>query len=38
MTESDVVGELRSGMTIGVGGWDSHCESMLLIRAMLHST
>jgi glutaconate CoA-transferase subunit A len=23
MTEADVVGELRDGMTIGIGGWGS---------------
>ena len=37
MTEADVIGELRSGMTIGIGGWGSRRKPMSLVRAMLHS-
>jgi glutaconate CoA-transferase, subunit A len=37
MTEEDVVGRLRSGMTIGIGGWGSRRKPMSLIRAILRS-
>ncbi|WP_117211499.1 CoA transferase subunit A [Allorhizocola rhizosphaerae] len=37
MTIDDVVGELRSGMTIGVGGWGSRRKPMALIRAIVRS-
>ena len=37
MTEEDVVGELRDGMTIGVGGWGSRRKPMSLIRAIARS-
>jgi len=37
MTEDEVVGELRSGMTIGIGGWASRRKPMSLIRAILRS-
>ena len=37
MTEGDVVGRLRSGMTIGIGGWGSRRKPMSLIRAILRS-
>jgi glutaconate CoA-transferase subunit A len=37
MTEADVVGELRSGMTIGVGGWGSRRKPMSIIRELLRS-
>lgn len=37
MTERDVVGRLRSGMTIGIGGWGSRRKPMSLIRAILRS-
>jgi glutaconate CoA-transferase subunit A len=37
MTEADVVGELRSGMTIGIGGWGSRRKPMSLVRAILRS-
>jgi glutaconate CoA-transferase subunit A len=33
----DVVGELRSGMTIGIGGWGSRRKPMALVRAILRS-
>ena len=36
-TEDEVVAELRSGMTIGVGGWGSRRKPMSLIRAILRS-
>jgi glutaconate CoA-transferase subunit A len=37
LTEEDVVGELRSGMTIGIGGWGSRRKPMSTIRAILRS-
>jgi len=37
MSEDDVVGRLRSGMTIGIGGWGSRRKPMSLVRAMLRS-
>src|SRR3954468_1523053 len=37
MTEQQVVAELRSGMTIGIGGWGSRRKPMSLVRAMLRS-
>jgi glutaconate CoA-transferase subunit A len=36
-TEADAVGELRSGMTIGIGGWGSRRKPMSLVREMLRS-
>lgn len=37
MTEGEVVARLRSGMTIGIGGWGSRRKPMSLVRAMLRS-
>jgi glutaconate CoA-transferase subunit A len=37
MTEADVVGRLRSGMTVGIGGWGSRRKPMSLVRAILRS-
>lgn len=37
MTEDDVVAQLRSGMTIGIGGWGSRRKPMSLVRAILRS-
>lgn len=37
MTEGQVVAELRSGMTIGIGGWGSRRKPMSLVRAILRS-
>ena len=37
MTEEEVVGELASGMTIGIGGWGSRRKPMSLVRAILRS-
>jgi len=34
MTIADVVGELRPGMTIGIGGWGSRRKPMALVRAI----
>jgi glutaconate CoA-transferase subunit A len=34
MTEAEVVGQLRSGMTVGVGGWGSRRKPMSLVRAI----
>ncbi|MFE9133003.1 CoA transferase subunit A [Streptomyces sp. NPDC007355] len=37
MTADEVVGRLRSGMTIGIGGWGSRRKPMALVRALLRS-
>lgn len=37
MTLDSVVAELRSGMTIGIGGWGSRRKPMALVRAILRS-
>ena len=37
MTEDEVIGELSSGMTIGIGGWGSRRKPMSLVRAILRS-
>jgi glutaconate CoA-transferase subunit A len=37
LTEDEVVAELRSGMTIGIGGWGSRRKPMSLLRAILRS-
>ncbi|MDG3008970.1 CoA transferase subunit A [Rhodococcus sp. D2-41] len=37
MSEADVIGRLRSGMTIGIGGWGSRRKPMSLIREILRS-
>jgi glutaconate CoA-transferase, subunit A len=37
MTEDEVVAQLRSGMTIGIGGWGSRRKPMSLVRAILRS-
>jgi glutaconate CoA-transferase, subunit A len=37
MTEDEVVAELRSGMTIGIGGWGSRRKPMSLVRAIARS-
>jgi glutaconate CoA-transferase subunit A len=37
MTETEVVAELSSGMTIGIGGWGSRRKPMSLVRAILRS-
>jgi acyl CoA:acetate/3-ketoacid CoA transferase alpha subunit len=36
-SEDDVVAELESGMTIGVGGWGSRRKPMSLVRAIVRS-
>jgi len=36
-TIDEVVSELRSGMTVGIGGWGSRRKPMALIRAILRS-
>jgi glutaconate CoA-transferase subunit A len=33
----DVIGEIRSGMTIGIGGWGSRRKPMALVRALARS-
>ncbi len=35
---ADVVGQLRSGMTIGIGGWGSRRKPMALVRAIAASS
>lgn len=37
MTPEDVVGRLRSGMTIGIGGWGSRRKPMALVKAIVKS-
>ncbi len=37
MTEDAVVAQLRSGMTVGIGGWGSRRKPMSLVRAILRS-
>jgi glutaconate CoA-transferase subunit A len=37
MTEDDAVSELRSGMTVGIGGWGSRRKPMSLVRAICRS-
>jgi glutaconate CoA-transferase subunit A len=37
LTEDDVVARLRSGMTIGIGGWGSRRKPMSLVRAIVRS-
>ena len=37
MSIDDVVAELRSGMTIGIGGWGPRRKPMALVRAILRS-
>ncbi|MCH2412006.1 MAG: hypothetical protein MK189_03430 [Acidimicrobiales bacterium] len=37
MTEDEVVAELESGMTIGIGGWGSRRKPMSLVRAIARS-
>src|ERR1700688_2988046 len=36
-TVDDIVGELHSGMTIGIGGWGSRRKPMAAVRAILRS-
>jgi glutaconate CoA-transferase, subunit A len=37
MTPADIVGRLRNGMTIGIGGWATRRKPMALIREILRS-
>ncbi|MEU9379208.1 CoA-transferase [Streptomyces sp. NPDC048255] len=37
MTPEEVAGRLRSGMTLGIGGWGSRRKPMALVRALLRS-
>ena len=37
LTADGVAGELRSGMTIGIGGWGSRRKPMALVRAILRA-
>lgn len=37
LSEDEVVSRLRSGMTIGIGGWGSRRKPMSLVRAILRS-
>jgi glutaconate CoA-transferase subunit A len=37
MSVREVVGRLRSGMTLGIGGWGSRRKPMALVRALLRS-
>lgn len=37
MTADEVASRLRSGMTLGIGGWGSRRKPMALVRALLRS-
>jgi glutaconate CoA-transferase, subunit A len=37
LSPDDVAGELRAGMTIGIGGWGSRRKPMALVRAILRA-
>src|SRR5262245_33749475 len=37
MSVEEVVGELRDGMTIGIGGWGARRKPMAMVRAILRS-
>lgn len=37
MSVDDIVGELRSGMTVGIGGWGSRRKPMAVVRAICRS-
>jgi glutaconate CoA-transferase subunit A len=37
LTEDEAVAQLRSGMTIGIGGWGSRRKPMSVVRALLRS-
>ncbi|WP_406377765.1 CoA transferase subunit A [Streptomyces sp. NBC_00197] len=37
MSAQDVVGQLESGMTLGIGGWGSRRKPMALVRALLRT-
>ena len=37
LSPDEVAGELRSGMTVGIGGWGSRRKPMALVRAILRS-
>jgi glutaconate CoA-transferase subunit A len=37
LTEEEAVAQLRSGMTIGIGGWGSRRKPMSVVRALLRS-
>jgi len=36
-TVDDIIGELRSGMTVGIGGWGSRRKPMAVVRAICRS-
>ncbi|MDM4719382.1 CoA-transferase [Micromonospora sp. WMMA1363] len=38
MSIAEVIGELRSGMTVGIGGWGSRRKPMALVRAIARSS
>ncbi|MCX2949056.1 CoA transferase subunit A [Lentzea sp. NEAU-D7] len=37
MTADEVVGEIKGGMTVGIGGWGSRRKPMALVKALLRS-
>ena len=37
LTLDEMIGELRSGMTVGIGGWGSRRKPMAAVRALLRS-
>ena len=38
MSVDEVAGQLRDGMTIGIGGWGSRRKPMALVRAILRTS
>jgi glutaconate CoA-transferase, subunit A len=38
LTAAEVIGELRDGMTIGIGGWGARRKPMALVRELLRSS
>jgi glutaconate CoA-transferase subunit A len=38
LSENELIGQLRDGMTIGIGGWGSRRKPMSLVRAILRSS
>ena len=36
-TLAEAIGEVRDGMTIGIGGWGARRKPMALVRALLRS-
>ena len=37
MTADEAIGEIKDGMTVGIGGWGSRRKPMALVKAILRS-